>query len=453
MPSKNTIFYGPSQTGKSYHTIIECMRILGSEYINPDKNYVYSADEYKKIINEFDLKRNLGDIEVIGFHESFSYAEFIEGSKLDLHDNNQINITERSGCFKKFAQMALFECIDVPKEKLVEIFSFKKIINYFKEVYPVSSIFQIESSFFEIINYTETAIIIKPSSKSSFIEIKYDILKELISKSINRQILGYEIKEILANEKGKTTFYYAIFTKLNEIINAAKITLINEFHKGAYNLKTSDVKPFVLVIEEIANCDISKVFGELISLLDEDYREMRKVRLPYSYELFTLPNNLFIIGTITTPLKKSNIDNLELLMRKFAMTYLTSNSNLVADFGCDFSSIFEVLNTKISILLGDEYQIGHGFFAKEKYENADIDVLQDLWFKYVQPRLKLYFRNDMQKLQMLFGNATNTPNSFLKVKHTKMDLEPNNTNEYIHLVTSPDDDFNFKKALEYAFRM
>ena len=440
MKKRNCVFYEPSMVGKSYTIIIEALRILGSDLIKHDKNYYYTAEEYKNILNEYDNYRRIGRIEYISFHDSYSYNEFMEGG-------NSV------GCFKTFSQNALFECIDIPKEKIDEIFSFNKILSYFMELYPIGSTIKLESTSFDIVRYGEKELIIRPYNKSTMIELKYDILRNLMNKNINKEILGYEIKEILAQQKGLQGYYYQVFEKLREIYKAAKISLINEFYKGAYRLKNTHVAPYVLIIEEIDRGNISKVFGELLSLLDEENRNVRVVRLPYSQERFILPENLYILGTISTPRKVYSVSNYELLMRKFAFESMAPKPDLVADFGCNFSKKFALMNARMSLLLGSEYQIGHGIFLKEKYQNANISVLQDLWFTYVYPKIRLYFQNQTEKLPALLGMPNNEKSCFIRsIDSVKMAV---NTSEYdkknIHLVDKNEENFNFKEALEYAF--
>ncbi len=238
---------------------------------------------------------------------------------------------------------------------------------------------------------------IKPSFQSNIFEVKFAPLEKLIEKNIKKEIQGHEIKEILEQYKGMIAFYNAIFLKFNDLFQAAKIQLIEEYYRGSYNLKTKDMTPYVLIIEEIDNCNISKVFGELISLLDEDKRGSRIVRLPYSQEKFMVPENLYIIGTITAPAYSTDFKNWNILMRKFSFISHKPNPELVADFGCNWNEKFKILNERISLILGDDYQIGHGFFIKDKYADADINTLRNLWFRHVYPRLRLYFKDDFRK--------------------------------------------------------
>ena len=454
---KNQIFMGPSGCSKTYNIIVETLRILGSQLIKEDPNYQYSKEEYNQLIDEFDEKKRSGEIEVISFHDSYSYIDFIEGSKLDIRNGRdaagyEMNFIDRSGCFKKIAQKALFECIDLPLMKKLQIFSFAKILEYFKELYPLGSVFDIESSAFEIVRYTNKAIVIKPKSQSVMVELLYEPLAQLLEKNIEREIQGKEIKEILEPYKGTTAFYNTIFLKLCDLYESAKVQLIEEFYRGSYTLKTENIKPFVLIIEEIDNCNISKVFGELISLLDEDKRSKRVVRLPYSQEKFMIPENLYIIGTITSPTYSTDLKNWNILLRKFSFKSHKPDSKLVADFGCNFKEKFKLMNERIAFLIGEGYQIGHGFFINEKYADADINTLRELWFRHVYPRLRLYFKDDFMKMQMLLGSAQNNNCSFIKTmnnvnlpKNCSFDTTPR------FMLAEDTEDFDFAQALDYAF--
>ena len=364
-----------------------------------------------------------------------------------------VNSRMTSVCFKKIAQRALFECLDLPLLRKVQIFSFDKIMDYFKEYYPIGSILKIDSSSFEIVRYTSNEIVIKPVNQSLRLELLYDTLAKLMEKNLKHEIKGKDFKEILEPHKGVISYYYAIFLKLVEIYDAAKLQLIEEFYRGSYQLRKGDIKPFVLIIEEIDNCNIANVFGELIYLLDEDTRAQRIVRLPYSQEKFMVPENLYIIGTITSPSFMKDYKNWNILMRKFSFVNNKSDYRLVADFGCGFKEKFRVLNERISLLLGVEYQIGHGFFDCNKYSHSGIEILENLWFRHVYPRLRLYFKNDFDKLQALLGNAMD--NDYCFVRDKKQVILKNNykldSSIYYVLVEPNTVDFDFYQALEHAF--
>ena len=95
------------------------------------------------------------------------------------------------------------------------------------------------------------------------------------------------------------------------------------------------------------------------------------------------------------------------LRRRFKFKEMMPKPELVADFECEFDDKFKTLNKKISILLDRDHQIGHSYFIKDKYKNADIDVLQNIWFDSIMPLLNEYFYGDWEKLQEILGAAEN----------------------------------------------
>lgn len=173
-------------------------------------------------------------------------------------------------------------------------------------------------------------------------------------------------------------------------------------------------KFYVLIIDEINRGNISKIFGELITLIEEDKRENLSVRLPYSKDVFTVPKNLYIIGTMNT--SDRSIASIDIaLRRRFKFKEIMPNSNLVADFNCNFKECFEILNKRISVLLDRDHQIGHSYFIEEKYKDSNASELETIWFDSIIPLLNEYFYSDWEKLQALLGNAKKDNTSFIKV--------------------------------------
>jgi 5-methylcytosine-specific restriction protein B len=159
-------------------------------------------------------------------------------------------------------------------------------------------------------------------------------------------------------------------------------------------------KPYYLIIDEINRGNISKIFGELITLLEKDKRLGKKdeltTQLPYSKEEFGIPPNLFIIGTMNTSDK--SIANLDIaLRRRFGFIEMLPkydlNTNLISE---EYSKILKTLNKRIEILLDKDHLIGHSFFMKENGEDKDLEFI----FKYeIVPLLEEYFYNDYEKIQ------------------------------------------------------
>ena len=148
---------------------------------------------------------------------------------------------------------------------------------------------------------------------------------------------------------------------------------------------------FYLVIDEINRGNISKIFGELITLIEEDKRDKLEVTLPYSKEPFKVPRNLYIIGTMNTADKSIALIDVA-LRRRFTFVKMEPKADLIEDENA--KKIFEELNIFLAKRLDEDHLIGHSYFMGI---NSDEDLQFILDYK-IKPLLEEYFYGDKEGL-------------------------------------------------------
>ncbi|HIF9959831.1 TPA: McrB family protein [Campylobacter coli] len=407
--SLNQILYGPPGTGKTYHTIDKALEILGENLESRDR------DEKKAKFDEY-VKN--GQIVFITFHQSYGYEEFVEGIKPMM--NNEANSQEiqyeiKDGIFKEICERAL------ENEDNIKDFNFH--IDKLKEIVKEDG--NDPEKYFKLPN---TKYSIQYRGGKTF-RIKFDDMSK------NHKDYPVSIENIIKLYKTSST---------NEIYNSAYVKAILNYLKTQglkdYQEKDEGINlPYIIIIDEINRGNISKIFGELITLIEPSKRigadEELKVTLPYSKEEFGVPQNVYILGTMNTA--DRSITSLDTaLRRRFEFIEMMPDPDLLKNvfvykdvenpnkdedyLGDDaktegfvgiLQNILISINKRIEFLLDREKTIGHAFFMSEavkfnkdnwckpdKYEKdwyvLSISKLKSIFQNKIIPLLQEYFYND-----------------------------------------------------------
>ena len=179
-------------------------------------------------------------------------------------------------------------------------------------------------------------------------------------------------------------------------------------------------KNFVLIIDEINRGNVSQIFGELITLIEDDKRigkdEALKVTLPYSKEEFGVPSNLYIIGTMNTA--DRSVEALDAaLRRRFSFEEMPPKSDLIRTEGklsktkgilesdefddINLPLLLNKINERLEKLLDKDHQIGHSYFMSV----ASLDDLKQKFQNNIIPLLQEYFFGDYGKIGLVLGKG------------------------------------------------
>jgi 5-methylcytosine-specific restriction protein B len=379
----NLILYGPPGTGKTYSVKEKAVRV-----IEPD----YQGD----IDTKFKELKEAGQIEFVTFHQAFAYEEFIEGLSAETI-GGQVSYKIKYGVFKTMAIKANANFLKAKIEKNNSIYldfeeTFEEFIAPLYENEDSRIRVEMIKGFFYITKIDEDTIHFEKQNGTSLHNLSKGILKSI-----------YENKRVYRKD-GLGVYYYPLVEKLRTISNSKP-------------QKQEKLKNYVLIIDEINRANISKVFGELITLLEPSKRlgadDEHTVKLPYSQETFGVPQNLYLIGTMNTADRSIALLDIA-LRRRFEFEEMMPDIEKLKDKKIgeiELDKLLEKINQRIEFLLDRDHTIGHAYFLNI----SDLEGLAKAFLNKIIPLLQEYFYDNWEKISLVLSNQKTGDCAFLEV--------------------------------------
>ena len=386
----NQILFGAPGTGKTYRT-----KEMAVEIINGKKEKDRSREEINK---EYEELIEAGQIVFTTFHQSLSYEDFIEGIKPEITEGGNIKYEVKDGIFKQLCSQATeLE----PKDGDIEIYDFDNgwndLIAEAKNS-PNLSLHTRKGEEIYVTGITDNENL-KIKHKNSKLDKEYPIL---YSRAKKLQKAFPDLSAVKSISKAfrsvipgsNSSAYWAVLNYIN-----------NKIKENNKEIDFEETKNHVLIIDEINRGNVSAIFGELITLLEEDKRKGNKEHteavLPYSGDKFSVPNNVYIIGTMNTA--DRSVEALDTaLRRRFSFVEMQPDPNILSKVGeVDLSKLLETINQRIEILIDKDHQIGHSYFIGIQ----DLDDLRRTFKDKIIPLLEEYFYGDFGKIGLVLGGA------------------------------------------------
>ena len=386
----NQILFGAPGTGKTYHT-----KKMAVEIINGKKER--TREEINK---EYEELIEAGQIVFTTFHQSLSYEDFIEGIKPETIDGN-VTYEVKDGIFKQLCSRAIEQ---KPKNSDIEIYHFDKgwndliaeveqnLLSDSMLLLPVLT----QDKGVYVTEITDNGNLkIKPKNSRLDIDyiVSYNRAKKLQEAFPDLSVVKNIDKEFRSVIGGSnSTAYWAVLNFIN-----------NKIKENNKEIDFEETQNHVLIIDEINRGNVSAIFGELITLLEEDKRkgnpEHTEVKLPYSGDNFSVPNNVYIIGTMNTA--DRSVEALDtVLRRRFSFVEMQPDPNILSKVGnVDLSKLLETINQRIEMLIDKDHQIGHSYFIGIQ----DLEDLKRTFKDKIIPLLEEYFYGDFGKIGLVLG--------------------------------------------------
>ena len=437
---RNVILYGPPGTGKTYSTVRRALELI----LGPEKLVGLGDKGLMALFREHQAR---GQIEFVTFHQAYGYEEFVEGIRPVLNQaaDAQVRYEIHDGVFKRIALRAAAEGIRVegtlPEfDELWELFirdlnnegtrvvkgqsgkNYQLALSSQGSVWSRPCVVDGENNVLSVDEGHQTA---SKENAALYWKFRAELGPE-------PEKLTYEkTTALFAREKGGSggnhyTALWIVYTQLLGLSRSAgtrKSELIDRVARVQQALDkpgpsttfsfSAQSPQYVLIIDEINRGNMSKILGELITLLEPDKRlaARNELKLPLSYtpqHRFAVPPNLHVLGTMNTADRSIALMDVA-LRRRFTFEELMPDAEVIRTilrgliphkpFIELVAEVFEALNDRIRFLYDRDHQLGHSYFL----EISDAGSLRQVFLDRIVPMLQEYFYGAWDKICIVLG--------------------------------------------------
>lgn len=452
-PPLNQILFGPPGTGKTYNTINQALAILAPEFLAKNRG---DDDESRECLKaEFDRFVTAERVRFVTFHQSFSYEDFVEGLRADSEaETGQVKYSVESGVFKRLCDDARTRpasdlgvrgnpaiwkisingtgssptksyCLDNGEARIgwgktgdlredYEQSSYyqslgggdKGTLSYFAEQMVVGDILLCIHSAEQIGSIgVVTGDYRYEEQVPAGVIGDYQHVRSVrwLYRDINLSILPLNDERQFTL---KTVYAMSRFTwaDLLSYVQQQKVNPVEPMTAAE-----AEREPYVLIIDEINRGNVSRIFGELITLIEESKREgadeALSVKLPYSKKPFSVPKNVYLIGTMNTA--DRSLAGLDIaLRRRFVFREMPPRPELLDAIevqGLNIGKLLRVMNQRIEVLLDRDHCLGHAYFMPLKGDPT-LARLESIFSNQILPLLQEYFFEDWQRIQWVLND-------------------------------------------------
>ncbi|WP_395090938.1 McrB family protein [Armatimonas sp.] len=432
----NTILYGPPGTGKTYETARRAVMIIDDS----------APDDRKELMARYRQLQREGRIGFVTFHQSYAYEDFIEGIRpvMDEEDGEgspRYRIVD--GVFKELALNALGTMLHptlttsnaspsfaVFWEALVEKIENEPAWTLKGRGHSEYQLSLTTLGNLQGVNVKGNAQRPYSATRSKIEQVwhqlpedqepSHNALMDILKVGTHTNLIGAVIDELRSIAKTPPKHISPPEKSAKEKARA----YLRNSEASALTLEEVALPRYVLIVDEINRGNISKILGELITLLEDDKRigedNELTVTLPYSRETFGVPSNLYLVGTMNTADKSLALLDVA-LRRRFTFEELTPDFS-VCGLSPEMQKALEELNRRITLRKDRDHRIGHAFFMKV---GSDTNAFDAAFRGKVLPLLQEYFFNDWDGVRYVLGEL-DKPGGFVMTLGSEQDKQDKN---------------------------